>query len=31
VARAFTIRVLWRGLSGSNGTQVLGGGAVWVT
>ena len=26
-----TIKVLWRGPSGSNGTPVLGGGAVWVT
>jgi outer membrane protein assembly factor BamB len=26
-----TIKVLWRGPSDSNGTPVLGGGAVWVT
>ncbi|HEX3715898.1 MAG TPA: PQQ-binding-like beta-propeller repeat protein [Trebonia sp.] len=26
-----TIKVLWRGPSGSNGTPVVGGGAVWVT
>ena len=26
-----TIKVLWRGPSGSNGTPVIGGGAVWVT
>ncbi|HEY0936502.1 MAG TPA: PQQ-binding-like beta-propeller repeat protein [Trebonia sp.] len=26
-----TIKVRWRGPSGSNGTPVLGGGAVWVT
>jgi outer membrane protein assembly factor BamB len=30
-AAARTIKVRWRGPSGSNGTPVLGGGAVWVT
>jgi polyvinyl alcohol dehydrogenase (cytochrome) len=30
-AAARTIKVLWRGPPGSNGTPVVGGGAVWVT
>jgi polyvinyl alcohol dehydrogenase (cytochrome) len=30
-AAAKTIRVLWRGPSGANGSPVVGGGAVWVT
>jgi len=30
-AASKTIRVLWRGPSGANGSPVLGGGAVWVT
>jgi hypothetical protein len=30
-AASRTIRVLWRGPSGTNGSPVVGGGAVWVT
>jgi outer membrane protein assembly factor BamB len=30
-AASKTIKVLWRGPSGSNGSPVIGGGAVWVT
>ena len=30
-AASKTIKVLWRGPSGTNGSPVVGGGAVWVT